>query len=190
MDKFRYGTKEIIATVLGVLLMAIAKYVQLATAGAGIVDAQLYGWITPTVPVVAIASVFFGPVTGLLCGVGGELLISEVFSSAVNYPEMLSEGVYGFFVGLYFGKMHFDHRVFSTTKFFDFNAVQIMTGIFCGMFLLPVMNFILEKENLYESVIAVAKVTLGATLLVGVVGSFVMLMVSIFTGSDRRGRRS
>ncbi len=190
MDKFRYGTKEIIATVLGVILMVAVRYAQLASVEVGIVDARLFGWITPTVPIIVLAAVYFGPIAGLLCGVGGELLLSTVFTATVDYPDMIAMGFYGFFIGLYFGKMHFDGRTFTATKFFDFNAVQIMAGIFCAMFLLPVMRFVLERADLYKAVVSGAKITFGNTMLVGIFCSFVMLIVSIFSNAGAKARRA
>ena len=190
MDRFRYGTKEIIATLSGVILMVVARYAQYFLTQGGVVTMGVFDWIIPTIPVVALAAALFGPITGLLCGVAGNLLISSLFLSYINYPEMVIFGIYGFFMGLYFGKMHYDYRVFSIQKFFDFNAVQIMAGLFCVMFLLPVLRFMFEGADLYDAVIAGAKLAAGDIVLVGIFCSFVLLMVSVFAGSGKKGRRA
>ncbi len=190
MDKFRYGTKEIIATLSGVLLMAIARYVHLLSIRTGIVDPHFFEWISPTLPIIALAAAFFGPIAGLLCGVGGELLLSAAFTSVIDYPNMISMGFYGLFVGLYFGKMHFDRKVFTMAKFLDFNAVQIMVGIFCGMFLMPVLRFAIDRADLYKAVVSGAKITFGNTMLVGIFCSFVMLLVSIFSNAGAKAHRA
>ncbi len=190
MDRFRYGTKEIIATLAGVILMVIARYAQFLLLSGGVVSPGLFEWLIPSVPVVTLAAALFGPITGLLCGVAGNLLISALFLTYIDYPNMVAFGLYGFFVGLYFGKMHYDYKVFSGRTFFDFNVVQILAQIFCGLFFLPMVRFLFEGVSLYDEMIRGAKLVIGNILLIGLFCSFVLAMVSIFAGGDRKGRRS
>ncbi len=190
MEKFRYGTKEIIATVLGVALIALAGFCEITLTQSGAVTPEVFEWVIPAIPIITIAAAFFGPVTGLFCGVGGILLQRAMFSSYIDYSEVITLGLFGFFVGMYFGKMHYDPRKFTMTTFLDFNAVQIMTGVFCAMFMLPMLRFMTTNANLYDSVVAGAKYSLGNAILVGLLCPAIMLIVSMVLGPKEKTRRS
>ena len=181
MERFRFGTKEIIGTVLSVIIIAVLRYAELALTLSGTIDPRVSEWIIPAIPVVTLAAVFFGPVAGLISGIGGNLVKCAIFSTYIDYPEIITLGVYGLVVGLYFGKMHFDHGRFTGTTFLDFNAVHIMTGIFCGMFLLPMLRFFMEDANLYDSVITGAKYCAGDTAFIAIFCSLIIMAVSFVT---------
>ena len=189
-ERFKYGTKEIIATVSGCFLMVCVRWLETYLLNAGVIDEQILGWFMLKLLVVAIAAVFFGPISGCITGLGGELLIGVVFGGDVNYIELTVLGFYGFVLGLYFGKMHYDRRRFSSRTFVDFNAIQIMLGIICIMFLVPMMEFMIKDVDLNEAVVAGAKRTVGSLVIVGLVCPVIMMAVSAASGSHRAGRKA
>ena len=110
MNKIRYGTKEIIATIVGCAVFILAQWLEIYLINEKILPEDTYSWVQFRVLGVAIVSVFFGPVSGVLCGLGGDLLVNLVFDPFISYPEVLSVGLYGLFIGLYYGKYHFDRN--------------------------------------------------------------------------------
>ena len=152
VEKFRYGTKEIIVTLLGAGLAVLTYYAESLIFAPGSGPYGLFGYIHLRLLVVTLSGVFFGPVAGLLAGLGGELLVNVIFLPTINYPNILALGIYGFFIGLYFGKYHFDPDDLSGSTFVDLAGVMLMAGIFCEMLLLPLLGFLFFDRSLFDAV--------------------------------------
>lgn len=190
MNNFRYGTKEIIATLTGCFLIVCERYFELYLLSKGLITMQVLDWVRLRILVVAIAAVFFGPISGCITGMGGGLLISVIFEKDVSYEGLLVLGFYGFIVGLYFGKMHYDMKRFSARTFVDFNAVQILAGILCALFLVPLVEFMIRDIDLYNGVVTGAKRAAGDILTVGIICPVIMLIVSTLLGNRGRSRKA
>lgn len=178
MERFRYGTKEIIATLAGAALFVFAEWIEGYFIANGVVSPKLYEWVQLRVLVVAIVAAFFGPVSGLFCGVGGDLLINVMYESVISYPEVIVLGLYGLLVGYYYCRMHSDPAEFCAATFVDFNVVQIAVAIFCSMFTVPMLRFLFEGANLYHSVEIGAKSTVGNSVITGIICPVIMAIVS------------
>ena len=185
MKKTSFGTKEIIATLFAVALICAERALEVHMISEGIADPQIFEWIRLRALVVVIAAVFFGPISGAMSAVGGTLLINILFEESIIYPEIFALGLYGLFMGFYFGKLHYDPKHFSFRDFIDFNAIHILAGIFVGMFLIPMLQFLINDMDLYDGVISGTKRTIGTSVVVGLVCPFIMLIVKIVTGSGR-----
>ncbi len=179
MEKFRYGTKEIIATLIGVALLVGARWLEIFLVQNGIITGEIFEWFRIRVLIVALIAIFYGPICGALCGIGGNLLLAVIYDTSISYPLVFILGIYGFILGLYFGKTHYDGRTFTPRVFADFNAIQVLASIICALFLVPLFQFLVEGVNVYDAVTAGAKRTVGNSILVGVVCSIVMLIRSI-----------
>lgn len=177
VEKFRYGTKEIIVTIIGSALAVATQYLELALFPPGSALSALGSLINLRIVVIAAAAVFFGPVAGMLTGLGGELLLNVMFSTSVDYPGILVLGAYGFFIGYYFGKRHYEPERFAPVTIVDFNAVQIMIAIFLSMIALPLSRFIISDINLYDLVITGAKAALVNSVIVGIIVPILMGIV-------------
>ena len=184
MDRFKYGTKEIIATALGAVLVAVTQYIQTSLITGEVISAQVLSHMSMGILAVALVAVFFGPISGCLAGCGGLLLASAILEVPVDYLVLIVLGAYGFFLGLYFGKLHYDMKVFTFRTFLDFNAIQIMTMIVCCMFVIPLVSFIANDTNLYDEVVRGAGRTVGNCFLVGIICPAAMLIVSLIKGEQ------
>lgn len=189
MNKMKFGTKEIIATAIAVALICGQRWLEEYMTAQGISGMIFFEWVSFQVLAIMIVAVFFGPISGAVCAVGGDLLINIMFGDGVNYPEMVALGLYGILMGIYFGQMHYDRSHFSFRDFVDFNAVQIMGGIILTMFLMPMLDFLINDADLYESVIKGAKMTIGTAIAVGLICPFVMMIVAIVTSPRKKGIR-
>ena len=188
MDKFRFGTKEIIATVIGATLSIIVRWAENRLLFAGIVDPGVFDWVQPGLFVVALTAVFFGPVSGMLCGIAGGFLGYVMFFPSISYPRVAALGVYGFFLGMYFGKTHYDMSEFSLRTFADFNAVQMLSVIFTGMAFLPLARFLIENVNMYEEMTTGAKSVIGNSVLIGIGCPIAMFIVhAVISRNKKRG---
>ena len=190
MEKYRYGTKEIIATVIGVGLLVFARWLEIYFVNAGMISDRIFDWFRIRVLVVSVIAVFFGPICGALCGVGGNLLLCALYETSISYPEVFVLGLYGFILGLYFGKTHYDPGRFTPRTAVDFNVIQMITSSICSLFIVPLLQFLFEGANVYAAVIAGAKRTVGNCILVGIVCTAAMFFVSLSRKKDRAGRRA
>ena len=179
MEKFRFGTKETVATLCGLALFVIAEWIEVTMISKGIIPAGIYQWVQLRVLVVAAVAVFFGPVSGVFCGVGGDLPINVIFEAVISYPEVMVLGIYGIFMGMYYGKMHYEPAKFGPREWVDFNAVQIFAGIFCALFFAPMTKYFIERVSIYDSVRVGAKSALGNSVLIGLILPIAMAIVGV-----------
>ena len=189
MNKTKFGTKEIIATVIAVVLVCGERSLEEYMVSQGISGMLFFDWVNLQVLTIMIAAVFFGPISGAVCAIGGDLLVNIIFEESINYPEIVVLGLYGFFMGLYIGQVHYDHKHFTLRDFVDFNAVQIMGSIILAMFLMPLLQFLINDANLYASVIEGTKKTIGTAIAVGLICPFIMTIVAMVTVPHRKGIR-
>lgn len=186
MEKLRYGTKEIIATLLGAVLFMLFQWLEIYLIKAGIMPEEIYSWVQFRVVVVAVVAIFFGPVSGMLCGLGGDLLVNAVFDPFISYPEVLSLGLYGLFMGIYYGKIHFDRRHFTPADFVDFNAIQILCALFCAMFFVPLTAFFIDENSIYDTISVSARTVVGNSILTGIVCPVIMGATVAIEGRKRK----
>lgn len=181
LERFRYGTKEIIMTLAGIAIIVLDGQMVTRFMTAGYAYSWIFDWITPGLLVVAIAAVFFGPVTGMLCGLGGPLLIGVMLHAGdINYTEVIISGIYGFILGLYFGKMHYNPARIDFKTFFDFNAIQIALGIVCKIFMAPLFLFLAEDTSLYDSVSGGVRAVVGNSIIIGIICPIIMVFVYLY----------
>ena len=170
--------------------MVCEHWFELYLLSKGLISIQVLDWVRIRILIVALAAVFFGPISGCITGMGGGLLINVIFEKDISYEGLLVLGFYGFIVGLYFGKMHYDMKRFSARTFVDFNAVQILAGILCALFLVPLVEFMIRDIDLYNGVVTGAKRAAGDILTVGLICPVIMFIVSALSGSRRSGRKA
>ena len=189
MEKFRYGTKETIATLIGMACFVLVEWIQMRLAGQGVIPPTVYEWVQLRVLIIAIVATMFGPLCGVFAGLGGDLLINVIFESRISYPEVIVLGVYGLFMGLYAGKMHFDRRKFTARTFVDFNAIQIFAGLFCGLFMVPMLLLFLEDVDVYKGVRIGSRSAFGNSIVVGLIVPMIMAVVCALN-KDRSAERN
>jgi len=174
-DKFKYSMKDIIATLVGAALFVFAEWIEMHLIMTSVIPREVYEWVQLRVLVIALVGVFFGPISGMLCGLGGDLLINRMFEPMISYPEVLVLGLYGFIMG--YCKYHLPERGISPKDIADFNARQIVAGIFCGIFAIPMTLFLLDNMNIYTAVTIGARSTIGNSVIVAVVCSIAIVIV-------------
>ena len=177
MEKLRYGTNEVIATVGCAVLFVLGQWLEMTLIERGIIPPQVYEWVQLRVLAVAIAAVFFGPISGLLCGLGGDLMINVIFESVISYPEVIVLGLYGFLLGFYFGKMHYVKKNFTPVVFADFTVIHVLIGILCTLFVVPLAKFMLEDVTIRDGVSLGVKSLTGNSILVGTICPVIMAVV-------------
>ena len=187
MERFRYGTKETIATLIGLALFVFVEWLQTFLAARAVIPSNFYQYVQLRVLVIAISAVFFGPLCGVFTGLGGDLLINVIFESRISYPEVIVLGIYGLFMGLYFGRMHYNTKRYFTGKdFVDFNAIQIFAGLFCSLFSVPMLLHFLEDVDVSKGIMIGARSVLGNSIVIGTVVPVIMICYNYATNRGRK----
>lgn len=187
MKKIRFGTREIVAMVIGVMLFASTRLFENYADINGLVPDWVSVWIRPGMLIVAATAVFFGPVCGMLCGIGGSLVVRALFGTSVKFLELFTMGLFGFLIGLYYGKLHYRNDRFGMREFVDFNVVQTLVGIICGIFIMPLGRFMIDGAGLNEAVVNGTKSTIGTSIMICVVLSTIVFIVSAVQSRHRGG---
>ena len=178
MENIRFGTREIVAMVTGVVLFAAARLLENYIFSKGILPESLAGWSGLGLLIIAASAVFFGPVCGMLCGIGGDLIIRALFGSSVRFLELFTLGLYGLLIGIFYGRLQGNRYRFGVHEFVDFNVIQILVGITCGIFIVPLGRFMIDGSDLSESIVYGTQRTLGVSVMVGVILPLMMFIVS------------
>ncbi len=185
MNKTRFGTKEIIASVVGTMLFAGIRILEDYLFSKGIIQPEIAVWIGLGVPVLAAVALFFGPVCSVLCAIGGELISRAILGTSVRYLELFTLGLYGLLIGVFFGKLHNRNYRFGIRDVIDFNVIQMLAGIICGMFILPLGQFMIDGRGINEAIVIGGKKTVGISVTVGVILSVAMFIVSLVTSGRK-----
>ena len=178
MENIKFGTREIVAMVTGVALFAAARLLENYIFSKGILPESLAGWSGLGLLIIATSAVFFGPVCGMLCGIGGDLIIRALFGSSVRFLELFTLGLYGLLIGIFYGRLQGNRYRFGIREFVDFNVIQILVGITCGIFIVPLGRFMIDGSDLSESIVYGTQRTLGVSVMVGVILPLMMFIVS------------
>lgn len=187
MEKITYGTREITATVAGIVVLVLVQWLEMNLIKAGILPKETGSWVQFYVAVVAVVAVFFGPISGTLCGLGGTILLNAASGPHISYPNVFSLGLYGLFIGLYYSLYHFKRRRFTPADFVDFNAVSVISGIICMMFFVPLVSFLVEDMSIFDTITVGAKAVIGNSILVGIICPVIMAIVA-FAENRKRDR--
>lgn len=178
MENIKFGTREIVAMVTGVALFAAARLLENYIFSKGILPESLAGWSGLGLLIIAASAVFFGPVCGMLCGIGGDLIIRALFGSSVRFLELFTLGLYGLLIGIFYGRLQGNRYRLGIREFVDFNVIQILVGITCGIFIVPLGLFMIDGSDLSESIVYGTQRTLGVSVMVGVILPVIMFIVS------------
>ncbi len=185
MDTMKFGTKEIVASVAGAFLFAAARVFESYIYEKGTIPMLTGECICLGILVIAVTAVFFGPVCGLVCGIGGDLIIRTLPGNHVSLLELSTLALYGLTLGWYYGKKHYNPDRFGFREFIDFNVIQIALAILCGMFIMPLGTY-LAGADVDESVRMGLASTVVTVVMVGVIVPLIMLIVRGVRSSKRK----
>lgn len=178
MGKVKYGTAEIIASFLGVFIFVFVEWLEKSGIGTGLLGNEVYSWVQFRMVIVTLVSAMFGPIAGMVCGVGGSMLINALFEYSINYPEVIVVGLFGVAVGLFYDKFKVLEGDFHLQEFVDFCAVVVAFAIFSAVLVLPLLLFLIEGKALPLSIIVGCKSVVGNSALSCVSCGIIMAIVS------------
>ena len=188
MSKIKFGITEIIASAVGVLLFVLLEWFEKQGMASGLIESAVYGWLQPRMVIVTLVAALFGPVSGLVCGVGGSLLINSMFESFISYTEVMVIGLYGYAIGRMYGKFKVYDGSFGIREFVDFGAVTLATSIFCGVIMMPMLGFLIEDASLYDTINIGVRSVIGNSIASLIICGITMKIVSMCCNVKNRRR--
>lgn len=178
MGKYRFETKEVIMTALGIVLFLIMECLQQYLVSIGIMPEWAFEWIRFRMPVLMVMSAVFGPIVGVLIGFAGAILVEIIFIGQVYIAEVFAYVVIGYIVGRFCKYFEVLEGNFWGLKILDFTMVQLMSMSMMGALFYPLILFLYEKNNLMEACELGMKRAGGNILLIAVTVTPILIIIS------------
>lgn len=148
--KYKIGTKEIIAAIIGGLLyLAVSFGVFTLESGGGWIT-ELLTWVLPAAVIIIVFAVLFGPFTGAISGGGGCMLTGIILCGQIEFSLVVQMVILGCFVGRYSEKIVGKEEGFNKTAAIDFNVIQMAALIICNVLYAPIVTFILNDKSIFR----------------------------------------
>jgi len=179
MGEYRFGSKEVIAVILGTLLYVGAEWLERNLITNGIIAGEILNWVRIRIFIVSIIAAVYGPVVGMICGVGGAVLVCELFLVPDMPMEAFIYGLYGYLMGRFANRFYVLDGQFRGIAIFDFNVVQVFANTICSIMIAPLILFLVNGTNLYESIELGEMNAVGSIVLIGVIGTIGMHFISV-----------
>ena len=178
MNKLRFGTKEVVAVIAATIIYVLVEAFERYLIGQGLLAEPVLDWVRIRVLMVIVVAAMFGPIVGVVCGVGGALLVNVIFYGYISYSEVVTYALSGYLVGRYYDKLGVLNGEFKGIALVDFNAIQILTHIVCSILFLPLFLFATENELLGTTIVLGVKNAIGAIIETCVLGTPILYIVS------------
>ena len=178
MEKIKFESKDVIAVIFATTIYVLAEFLEQSLINRGIIFPDVHNWFRMRVLVDIIMAALFGPIVGVVSGVGGALLVNVVYFGSISYVDVLAYGFCGFFVGRYYDKLGVLRGEFQGIKILDFNVIQLLCNLFCSSIISPLLFFLLEGTNLIDSINISLQIAFGSILVTGIIGTLILIIIS------------
>ncbi|HOO28095.1 MAG TPA: ECF transporter S component [Lachnospiraceae bacterium] len=154
--RYRLGIKEISATVFGsVAFIGISMFLLKHDCGK---LSEYYFQIR--LLLLTVMSALFGPIAGVLIGAGGSELSDMLIFGRASYISVLAFGTYGLFIGKYAKYYGIRDGLFNRHSAAAFNVIQMLSSMIIWGFIVPLLTFLANKQDLLEAEMAGLETTM------------------------------
>lgn len=134
------SVKTIVAIGIGVAVFVIlGRFIVIPT---GFPDTN----IETTYPFLALLSVVFGPITGLLTGLIGHAIKDFTMYGSAWWSWVVCSGLIGFYYGWIGKKINLSSGQFSFKNIVFFNVAQVIGNIVCWAIIAPILDILIYSE--------------------------------------------
>lgn len=171
---YKIGTAEIIAFVIGVLLMmGIYKFFL----SGEYFEGEVSKMIVSAAVVVFFASLF-GPVTGLLIGYLGVMCSLSICNIPVDYIGAACYAILGLIVGLLADKFLIREGQTEIKQIIGWNFIHVAALIATFVFIMPFSYFIVHDGNLFEFTNLGIRIFMVCAFPIGIAYSIIFFLIS------------
>lgn len=190
MGKLKYGTAEIIASFLGIFIFVFLEWLEKTGIFLGVLNNEIYNWLQIRMIILTLVAAMFGPISGVVCGVGGSMLINVLFEYSIDYSEVIVVGLYGLALGRFYDKFKVLAGRFEMQEFIDFCAVQVAASLFSGVLLMPILAFVMEDRYMSSAIIVGIKSVVGNSVTSCFICGVIMTIVSLICKKRKEKKRA
>lgn len=163
-----FSVKTVVAIGIGAAVFVIlGRFVTIPT---GIANTN----IQTTYPFLALMSVLFGPVAGLLIGLIGHTLVDFTTYGNPWWSWVICSGVMGLVFGLAGRKIDLQHGIFKVSEIIKFNIFQIIGNVAVWALLAPTLDIIIYSEPANKVYTQGVVSAIANALSVAVIGTIIM----------------
>lgn len=94
----------------------------------------------------ALMSVIFGPIAGILIGLIGHGIKDAVMWGSIWFSWVIASGVVGLIIGLAMNKIKVSEGVFGTREIIQFNLYQIVANALAWFLIAPLLDIVIYAE--------------------------------------------
>ena len=189
LDKLKFGTREVIATAVAVLIYVGAECLQRYGVSLGYVTAASYDYFKLRVLVTCTVAAIFGPIVGVIVAVGAAMIVNVLFYGNISMIEVAAYIINGLAIGCYYEKFGVLEGKFKGIRFIDFNVVQALANLFCSTIFTPLLYFLGGKMSLTTGIVKGYESAVGNIIGVAVFGTIILWLTSCLINKNKKGAK-
>lgn len=140
-SKYKFGLTEVVAMIAGsivvVLLELVFKNLNIS-----------YSDVAKAIILVCVSAIF-GYSSGLVVAIASTLLTAAILGTGVNPIVIFAFVIVAFSIGYYAPRFGIRDGMFDKKLWLDFAAVKLMAEIVAWLFLTPLFEFMISRNDLF-----------------------------------------
>lgn len=174
--KYRIGTREIIAAVVGGMIYLAVSALAIYMEGYSDFGRHMLYWVEPVEVIVIIVGALFGPFAGSISGAGGCMLSGITLSGSIDFTTVFRMIILGWLVGRYSERIGGESIAFGRQEVMDFNAVSLLALAISNVLYYPTIGFLLGRSSIFAFIKAGVMSFVGTGLVTMVLGTLLVAL--------------
>lgn len=123
----------------------------------------------------ALMSVVFGPIAGLLIGLIGHALKDAVFYGSIWWSWVIVSAFVGLFIGFFANRINIQSGVFASKQILTFNIVQAVVQAIGWFLIAPALDVLIYAEPANKVFVQGVIAGISNIITVGVIGTILLV---------------
>lgn len=123
----------------------------------------------------ALMSVVFGPIAGLLIGLIGHALKDAVFYGSIWWSWVIVSAFVGLFIGFFANRINIQSGVFASKQILTFNIVQAVVQAIGWFLIAPALDVLIYAEPANKVFVQGVAAGISNIITVGVIGTILLV---------------
>ena len=123
----------------------------------------------------ALMSVVFGPIAGLLIGLIGHALKDAVFYGSIWWSWVIVSAFVGLFIGFFANRINIQSGVFASKQILTFNVVQAVVQAIGWFLIAPALDVLIYAEPANKVFVQGVIAGISNIITVGVIGTILLI---------------
>jgi len=123
----------------------------------------------------ALMSVVFGPIAGMLIGLIGHALKDAVFYGSIWWSWVIVSAFVGLFIGFFANRINIQSGIFAGKQILTFNIVQAVVQAVGWFLIAPILDILIYAEPANKVFVQGVIAGLSNIITVGVIGTILLV---------------